>query len=212
MTVVMPMVMIVPVMMTVVVSMVVATPAGVAMIVVVLGVAVVTVADGGDLQKIVGAVVVGMVVPMTFVGATLGLEGPRDTLHRATEPAHHLGQHVVVADVEGVIADLGRGMAIADMPRDLGEAGRRLSAHLEEILRRGDHLDQTAILELECIATLDGCHLVQVEQKLGALVALERDTSAMAPLVIEGDGVDNLVGFDGEPANDGGGAEHDGPR
>jgi hypothetical protein len=202
---------------------------GVVMIVVVVvtaaaGVAVVVImfrlvgVRAGDVQVVVRAlaviVAVVMAVPMSvrvavaLVGAAFGLEGAGDAGGGAAETPDHLGEHVIVLDVDGVGGDLGRGVAVANVPGDLGEPGRSFRADLDQRLGGGGHLDQAAIFKAEGVAALGGGGLVEIEQEFEAAVGFQRHAPAVAALVVEGDRVDDPLGLDGELANDGGGADH----
>lgn len=86
--------------------------------------------------------VIGMVAIGVVIGAALGLEGAGHHGHGATLTAHHLGQHVIVLDIDRIRGDFCRGVAIADMPGDAHQAQRILGADLEQALRGGADLDQ----------------------------------------------------------------------
>ena len=155
------------------------------------------------------AVAVAVVVPaIVLVGAALRLEGAHHDGGRAALAAHHLGQHVVVLDVDRVRRHLGGGVPVADVVGHLQEPQRVLGAHLQQALGRGLHLHEAAVLELHGIAVVQHRGLVEIEQKVEAGIAFQRDAAAVAALVIEGDGVGNPVRFHGGFAEDRGGAEH----
>ena len=82
-----------------------------------------------------------------LMGAALGLKRPDDRGRRAALASHHFGQDVVVLDVDGIGANLGRGMPIADMPGRSHETERVFGADLEERLRRGLHGDKATVFE-----------------------------------------------------------------
>ena len=155
------------------------------------------------------AVAVAVVVPaIVLVGAALRLEGAHHDGGRAALAAHHLGQHVVVLDVDRVRRHLGGGVPVADVVGHLQEPQGILGAHLQQALGRGLHLHEAAVLELHGIAVVQHRGLVEIEQKIEAGIAFQRDAAAVAALVIEGDGVGNPVRFHGGFAEDRGGAEH----
>ena len=155
------------------------------------------------------AVAVAVVVPaIVLVGAALRLEGAHHDGGRAALAAHHLGQHVVVLDVDRVRRHLGGGVPVADVVGHLQEPQGVLGAHLQQALGRGLHLHEAAVLELHGIAVVQHRGLVEIEQEIEAGIAFERDAASVAALVIEGDGVGNPVRFHGGFAEDRGGAEH----
>ncbi len=152
---------------------------------------------------------VAVVVPaIVLVGAALRLEGAHHDGGRAALAAHHLGQHVVVLDVDRVRRHLGGGVPVADVVGHLQEPQRVLGAHLQQALGRGLHLHEAAVLELHGIAVVQHRGLVEIEQEIEARIAFQRDAAAVAALVIEGDGVGNPVRLHGGFAEDRGGAEH----
>ena len=158
---------------------------------------------------VVMPVAVAVVVPaIVLVGAALRLEGAHHDGGRAALAAHHLGQNVVVLDVDRVRRHLGGGVPVADVVGHLQEPQRVLGAHLQQALGRGLHLHEAAVLELHGIAVVQHRGLVEIEQEIEAGIAPERDAAAVAALVIEGDGVGNPVRFHGGFAEDRGGAEH----
>lgn len=161
------------------------------------------------LMPVMGVAMVMAAIGMIMVvGAALGLEGALDLAHRAALTADHLGQDMVVLDIDGVGGDLGRGVAIADMPGDAHQAQRVLSLDLDQLLRRSLDQDERAVLQLDGIAIVQGRRLVEVEQDLLPAIALERDAAAIAVLMVEGQGFDDPVLLDRGLADDGGGALH----
>lgn len=157
-----------------------------------------------------------MVVPMivaaigviVVIGAALGLERPRHLAHGAALAADHLGEGMVVLDIDRLGGELGRRMAAADMPGDAHQAQRVLGPDLDQVLGRGADQHQAAILELHRIAIVQGRGLVEVEQDFEPAIALERDAAAIAVLMVEGQGLDDPVLLDRGLADDGGGALH----
>jgi hypothetical protein len=151
-----------------------------------------------------------VIMPAMVIGAALRLEGPDDFLGEAALPAHHLRQHMIRPDIDRVGRDLCRGMAVADMPGDAGEAQRVLGGDLQQLLRRGAHGDKPAILQLERVAIADHRRPVEVEQQVETLLALQRDAALLAVVMIERHHVDDLLGLDGGFADDARGAQHGG--
>jgi hypothetical protein len=152
--------------------------------------------------------VIVMVVAMV-IGAALGLEGARHRAHGAALAADHLRQDMVVLDIDRVAADLGRGMAVADMPGQPHQAQRVLGADLEQALGGSLDHDQSAVLEPDRVTVAKRGRLVQVEQDIEPAIALEREAAAIAILMVERQRLDDLVCFNCSLANDGGGTQHD---
>lgn len=155
------------------------------------------------------AMTIMVVTAIMFMGAALGLKAPCDGRDGAALAAGHFGEDVVLLDIERLRGHLGRRMPAAEKIGGLQEAQRVLGAEFQEPLRRGLHPDEAAIFELHRVAVVEHGRLVEVEQKREPLVARERATVAIAALMVEGDGVGDLVGLHGGLADDGSGAKHD---
>jgi hypothetical protein len=158
---------------------------------------------------VAGMITIGVVVAGMVIGAALGLERPRHLGHGAALAADHFGQDVVVLDIDRVSRDLGRRVPVADVPGDAHQAQRVLGADFQQALRCRLDLNEAAILELDGIAVVQRSRLVEVEQDVEPAIALERKPATVAVLVIERQGLDDLVGLDRSLANDGGGTQHD---
>jgi hypothetical protein len=156
---------------------------------------------------VAGMVAIGVVV---VIGAAFGLERAHHGAHRAALAADHLGQNMVVLDIDRVRRDLGRRVPVADMPGDPHQPQRVLSPDLEQALRRGLDQDEPAILQLDGIAIADRGGFVEIEQDAEPAIGLEREAAAVAVVMVERQRIDDAVLPDGGLANDGGGAKHDG--
>src|SRR5262245_35223287 len=91
---------------------------------------------------IVPVAMAGMIVALMIIGASLRTERARHGRHAAALAAHHLGQHVVVLDVDHIRRDLGGRVAVADVPSDPKQPRRALGLDLEQPLGGGLHFDQ----------------------------------------------------------------------
>lgn len=172
------------------------------------------------MSMVVAVIVAVMLVPMVIVvvvavmaalvGAFLRAEGARHLGRRRAEAAHHLQQHVVVADIERVLADLRGDVAVADMPGDLHEPQRIVGRDLDEALGRRLDLHEAPVLQLHRVAVVENGRAVEVEEKGEAAFGGQRDAPAVARFVVEGQRVGDPLGLHGGAAEDGGGAEHGG--
>jgi hypothetical protein len=169
----------------------------------------------GEVMPVIMMVVVRVpvmtvvVAAIVLVGSALRLEGPHHRDGAAALAAHHLGEHVIVLDIDRLGGDFGRRVAVAHMVGDLEEPERVFGPDLEEPLRRGLHLNQAAVVELQRIPIGEDGGPVEVEQEFQSVVALERNPAAVAALMVEGDGIGDAVGLHGRFADDGRGAQHD---
>ena len=146
---------------------------------------------------------------VVVIGAALGLERPLDHRHGAALAAHHLGEHMVVLDVERLSRDLGGRVAVADMPGDAHQPQRVVGPDLQQALGRSPDQNEAAVLQPYRVAVIERGRLVEIEQDVEAGVALQSETAAAAILVIQRQGLDDAIRLDRGFANDGGGAKHD---
>lgn len=114
------------------------------------------------------AVVMAMIVAMRIaagIGAALGVERRLDLDHAPAKPAYHLLDDVVAADPQAAGDDLGRQMAVAEMPGDAHQVHRILAPDLGQGLGRGDHLDQPAVLQHQRVAAAQRHRLLEIEHE-----------------------------------------------
>lgn len=163
------------------------------------------------MTMVVIVAVMMVAMPTLIIRAALGLEGPLHRVHRAAEAAQHFDEDVIVFDVNRIRRHFRRRVAVTDMPGRLHQTRRIFGADFDELLRRGLHGDEAAILELQRIAIVEHSGLVEIEQEFSSRRALERHTAAMAALMIQRDGVDHLVGLHGGFADELNGAKHGKP-
>ena len=150
----------------------------------------------------------GVVVAALIIRTTLGLERTFNCRHGATQAAQHFSKHMIVFNIDRVRCHFGRRVAIANMPSRFHQARRIIGTNFNELLRRSFHGNQAAIFELQRIAIVQHNGLIEIEQELGTLLALQRHAAAMAAFMIERDGVDHLLSFDGGLTDSLDGAEH----
>lgn len=143
------------------------------------------------------------------VGAAFRHEGGLDEADLGgAELLHHLDQHIVVADAQHVGADLGRGVAIAEVPGHAGERERIGEAEFDQPLGLRLDRDDEAVVEPVAVAVPDRGNLGEVDQEFEAVPALHRHAAAAAVLEVEFDAVDDLIGGEAAGESGGGGAHH----
>ena len=72
----------------------------------------------GVIMPMIARIMPMIVAAIVIIGAALGLEGAQDGRYGAALAAGHLGQDVVLLYVDRLGRDLGRGVAVADVPGD----------------------------------------------------------------------------------------------
>jgi hypothetical protein len=123
------------------------------------------------------------------IGAAFGIERRFDFDHAGSQPSDHRLDHVIAPDPQGFCHDLGRQMAVAEMPCDPDQVVRVGAPDLDQRLRCGDHLDQPAVLERQRVAAAQRDGVFEVEQKFEAAGAGHRHPPAVTIVEIEHDGI-----------------------
>src|SRR5882757_6326890 len=148
------------------------------------------------LPVIVVVVIVAMIVVVVMmavgrrggvIGAGLRIERRLDLADRAAQANDHLLDDMVPADADAVGAELGRQMAVAEMPGQPDQILGRAGADLQERLRQRLDPDIAAALQLEAVAVPQQPRVRKVEEQLGAAGGAEHQAPAMAIVVAEAD-------------------------
>jgi DNA-binding winged helix-turn-helix (wHTH) protein len=118
------------------------------------------------------AVAVTMSMPGRCIGPALGFEGALFFLHDEVHGAQHVGQHVVGFEQQAVRLQLQRHVAIGQVVGRAQQVTRRAvlaaGAHHQHRLRRGQHLDERAVLGHGHVATAQHRAAGQHEAELTA--------------------------------------------
>lgn len=149
-----------------------------------------------------------VVMSAMIIRAALWPEGPRHLGNGASLSPDHLGEHVIILDIQGICRDLRGCMAVADMPSNAHQAQRVLGADFKQSLRCGMDQNKAAIFQLQGITLGDCGGLVEIEQELVTIHGLQHGAAALAIIVGQHDRACDLVRLDGGFADDGGGALH----
>jgi hypothetical protein len=174
---------------------------------------------------LMGMVLMGMVMPVVimivmivavmmivaavvFVGAALRPEGAGHGRQAAALPAHHLGDDVVVLDIDRLRRDLRRRMAIAEMPCDLEQPQRILGPDFQKLLLGCLDGHEPTVFELQGVPVIEDGRLLEIDENLEAPVGGQGHATALAAFMIEGERVDDALGLDGGLANNGCSARH----
>ncbi len=127
---------------------------------------------------------VGMTVPAGVIGPALWLKTARDFLHRCAQPDQHIGDHVVIADIEAIGLNLCRQVAVTQMPGNPHQRMGIVTGDLQQGFRCGGNQDQSAIpFEPQGVARNQCLNPWQVEEE--GKPALRRHGKAAAMPVIK---------------------------
>ena len=158
--------------------------------------------------RLMRSMVMTMIMPAMIIRAALRLERPRHLHERATLTADHLGEDMVILDVERVVRDLGRRVAVADVPGHAHQPERALGADFEQVLRSRIHQHKAAIFQFQGVASVQVRGLVEIEQEVRSGNHRQHHAAALAVLMGQDHRAGDLVGLYGGFADNTGGAEH----
>ena len=114
---------------------------------------------------------------------------------------------MIAPDTQALGHDLGRQMAVAEMPAEPHQMLRIVATDLEQRLGRCNHLDQPSVVEHQRIAAAQRHRVFQVEQELQSPRARHRHPPPVTVVEIEHDGIGRRLGPAMLAANLGG-ADH----
>jgi hypothetical protein len=161
-------------------------------------------------MMVIMAVIVMRAVTAGGVGAAFGIERRLDLGHARAEPPDHLLDDVIAPDAKTLGHDLGRQMAVAEMPGDPDQMVRIRAANFNQRLRRRDHLDQPAVVEHQRIAATQRDGVFQIEQELESARAGHGHAPPVPVVEIEHDGIGRGL-FPAMLAENARGADHVSP-
>jgi hypothetical protein len=123
------------------------------------------------------------------IGAAFGIERSLDLNHARAEPLHHRLDDVIAPDPQAPGRDLGRQMAVAEMPGDADQMLRINPANLDQRLGRGHHLDKAAVVEHQRVAAAQRDGVFEIEQEFKPTRAGHRHPPPVPVVEIEHDGI-----------------------
>ena len=115
-----------------------------------------------------GVIFVRVTMSATGIGAAFGIERRLDLDDARPQSLHHRFDDMIAADAQALGHDLGRQMAVAEMPGDPDQMMRIGTADFEQRLRRRHHLDQPAIVEHQRVAAAQRDRVFEIEQKFAS--------------------------------------------
>jgi hypothetical protein len=121
------------------------------------------------------------------VGTTFRIERRVDLDDAGAEPADHRLNDVIAPDPQALGRDLRGQMAVAEMPGDPNQMVQVVAADLRQRLRRGNHLDQPAVVKHQCVPASQHDYIFQIKQKRKAARARHRRPPPVPIVEIEHD-------------------------
>jgi hypothetical protein len=128
------------------------------------------------------------------IGAGLGIERFFDIAHRCAKTAKHGSNDGIAPDKDATRSHLRREVAIAEVPSKTQEMAIVPAAYLTQFFAPGLHLDNAAVVEQQAVAIMNMRGFGKVEEEAQAAIRGERDTPAMAHIMVEGNGVGRQSG------------------
>jgi hypothetical protein len=160
-------------------------------------------------MRVVPAMRVVVAVTGLRIGALFGREGRVARDNAGAEPLEHGNDDVILADPQSPVQDLDRQMPVAEMPSQTRQGGGAVRLDVADLLVRGRHLDDAAVVEDQSVAGPQDPRFGQVQQEVDAVVGRQRDPAPVAAIEIERRDPDPALARPG-PAGDGfDGAPHD---
>ena len=123
------------------------------------------------------------------IGAALGIERRLDLDDARAQSLHHRLDDVVPADAQAFWHDLGRQMAVAEMPGDANQMQRIGAPDLDQGLGGRDHLDQPPVLQHQRVAATQRHGVFQIEQEFEPARPRHRHPPPVPVVEIEHDGI-----------------------
>jgi len=134
------------------------------------------------IMRIIGVRVAG-------IGAAFRIERRFDLDQARAQPSQHRLDHMIPADAQSPLRDLGRQMPIAEVPGKPHQMLRIAPPDFQERLGRRHHLDQPAIFEHKRVAAAQGDRIFQIEQEFQPTRALHHRPPTVAIVKIEHDAI-----------------------
>ena len=167
----------------IVVVMIVVAMFVVVMVVIVITVMIVTIV------MMMAMIMRGMIMRRLRIRPALGIERRLDLDDARAQSLHHRLDDVIPADPQAFWHDLGRQMAVAEMPGDANQMQGIGAPDLDQGLGGRDHLDQPAVLQHQRVAAAQRDGVFQIEQEFQPARPRHRHPPPVPVVEIEHDGI-----------------------
>lgn len=151
---------------------------------------------------------VAVIVILLPVGTAFGIKRRGHFIDARAQPFQHVDDDMIVADQDAVMLDLGRQMAIAEMPGEASQRGRVRCRYRNQRLVSGADFDNTAIIEQKAVAIAQDRRFRQIEQKLQTAIGGQGNAAAIAVVKAKRDAIGNPGGVELSARADGGRVQH----
>jgi hypothetical protein len=147
---------------------------------------------------VVVIVMVVMTVPCVIwlrlqVSAAFRIERSLDLGQPGSQSTQHIFNHVITPDTQTASHDLHRQMPVTEMPGEAHHLPLIVAADFHERFGCGDHFDQAAVFQHQCIASSQGDGFGKIEQKLQTARRRHCHPAAMTVVKIKDHRIGNLA-------------------
>jgi hypothetical protein len=152
----------------------------------------------------------GVIMGRRGIGATFGIERRLDLDDPRAEPLHHRLDDMIAPNAQALRHDLGRQMAVAEMPGDADQMQGVGAADFNQRLGGGHHLDQPAVFQHQRVAAAQRDGVFEIKQEFQPTRPRHRRPPPVPVVEIEHDGIGRRL----RPAmlsENLGRADHEGP-
>ena len=143
---------------------------------------------------VIMAVVVMIVPTMGVVGAPHWLESRFNRRDRSAQPFKHGADDVIALNENAVGINLGRQVAVAEMPGKLRQVQRIATTHLEQLFLCGFDFHKVAIVEHQLVAIGKEHRFLQVQHDHVAIVEVKKLAAQMPQIVRQFDLAHGRIG------------------
>lgn len=123
------------------------------------------------------------------IGAAFRIERRGNGGQLAAEAGDHVLDHMIAADAQDAAHELGRQVAVAQMPGNLDQMGHVVCRNFHEVFVRAQNLDDPAIFQLQAVAMMQMHGMRLIEQEIQTLVSGHGCPPPVPVLPVEGNGV-----------------------
>lgn len=158
---------------------------------------------------VVAVIVVRMAMRLgRLVGAALRLKRRLNDGNRSAEATDHVLQNGIAGDTDTVGQQLGRYMAVAEMPGETREMMRILRHDFRDRLFSGSDGDDAAIIEQQAVPVLQTSRVFQIEQERHVALTAHGNAAAVAAVMRQHDAIGGAGGLPAAGGQDRTGTDH----
>jgi len=141
------------------------------------------------MMVVIAVVMRGVIMGRLRIRTALRIERRLDLDDARAQPLHHRLDDVIPADAQSLRHDLGRQMAVTEMPGDADQMQGIGASDFEQRFGGRHHLDQPSIFQHQRIAAAQRDGVFEIEQEFQPAGARHRHPTPVPVVEIEHDGI-----------------------